>query len=100
MLERTGDDSAGSRTSEAKEGQVVRLGGAAGEEDFVGGGVEEMGNTFARVFEGLARLPAGAVAAGGVAGPLQEIRLHRLPDRGQKRRGGVVVEVDQFHGEK
>ena len=53
---------------DALEGQVVGLGGAAGEDDLLGLGVDEAGNLVARMIDGGFRVPAELViAAGGVA---------------------------------
>src|SRR5262245_25970491 len=85
---------------EAEEGEVVCLGGAAGEDDLVGVGVEQGGGPFAGVLEGLTGASAGAVTTGGIASYLGEVRPHGLPDRRQDRGGGVVVEVQTVHGWK
>ena len=53
MFDRTADDGAGRCAGEAEDREVIRLGGAAGEEDFVGMGVEEGGDPLAGVFKGL-----------------------------------------------
>jgi hypothetical protein len=53
----------------AFNGQVGGFRGAAGENDFFGRGVNELGNLAARVFNGFFRYPAEfMVAAGGIAG--------------------------------
>ena len=71
MFDDAGDDGTGRGPNEAEDGEVVRFGGAAGEGDFVGVSAQERGKAVARVFEGLAGLPAEAVAAGGIAGVVQ-----------------------------
>ena len=66
VLDGTGDDMAGRVASEAEDGEVVGLGGAAGEDDLVGAGAEQGGDAFAGVLQGLAGLAAGAVALAGL----------------------------------
>ena len=70
---------------------------AAGEQHFLGRGIEEVGYALARIFQSLACLSAGVMTAGGVARMIQEIRPHGLPDRRQQGSGGVVIEVDEVH---
>ena len=45
-------------------------------------------------------LAAGAMAAGGIARLLKAIGPHRLPYRGEHGSGGVVVEIDDVHGDQ
>src|SRR5205085_78065 len=97
MLNGTDEQMTRIGTGETEDREVVRLGGAAGEDDFVGEGVEERSGAFARVFEGLASATAGAVTAGGVGSHLGEMGTHRLPDGRQHRGAGVVVEIDVVH---
>jgi uncharacterized protein (TIGR02271 family) len=97
MFDGTGGDVAGRVAGEAEDGEVVRLGAAAGEDHLIGAGAEEGGDALAGVLQRLAGAAAGAVGTGRVAVQVDEVRLHRVPDGGQRRRGGVVVEVDEVH---
>ena len=77
------------------ERRVVGLGGAAGEDDFIGVGVEQVGDCLAGILEGLAGAAAEAMGAGRVAERFAGKRLHRLHHGRQQRRGCIVVQVDQ-----
>ena len=80
----------------APDRQVVRLGGAAGEDDVLRLGADQPGHLLAAGVDGLLGLPAEAVgAAGGVAEDVGEVRQHRLQHARIDRRGGVVVHVDR-----
>src|SRR5258708_27183024 len=81
----------------ADQGQVVRLGSPAGEEDFLGIGIEQGGHAIASVFQCLAGAAAGLMGAGGIAIDLDRKWAHRLPYRWKKRRGGLVVEGNAVH---
>ncbi len=62
---------------DALDGQVIRLGGAAGEDDLFRRGVDQLGDLGARDLDGLFGGPAeSVVAAGGVAEFLGEVRQH------------------------
>jgi hypothetical protein len=81
---------------DAFEGQVIALGGAAGEDDLLGRGADEPRNLLARGFDGLLRLPSeGVVAAGRVAELGGEVGHHRLQNPRVQRSGGVVVHIDR-----
>src|SRR5947207_1222247 len=97
MLDGTGNDVTGRIAGQAKEGEVVRLGGAAGEDDLIGLSAEQGGGSLAGVLQGLASAAADTMSAGGIAEGVGEIGAHRLPDGGQRRRGGVVVEINGVH---
>ncbi len=97
MLDGTGDDGTGYRACQPKNGEIVRLRGAAGKDDFIRIGVEMAGDLLAGIFDGLARLSAKSVAAGRIAGAIHIVGLHRFPGRGRERSGRVVVEVDGVH---
>ena len=79
--------------------QVVRFGGAAGEDDLFGGRADQVGDLLAGLLHRFFGLPAEAViAAGGVAEDVGEVRPHRLEHARVHRRGGVIVHVNrQFH---
>ena len=80
---------------DALDRQVVRLGGAAGEDDVLRLGADQAGDLLAAGVDGLLGLPAEAVgAARGVAEVLGEVRQHRLEHPRIDRRRGVVVHVD------
>src|SRR5258708_29263200 len=81
----------------ADQGQVVRLGSPAGEEDFLGMGIEQGGHAIPGVLERFAGAAAGLMGAGGIAVDLGRKWAHRLPYRWKQRRGGVVVEVNAVH---
>ena len=70
--------------------RLLRLGGAGGEDDLLGGGADELGDLLAGLLDGLLGLPAeGVVAAGGVAELGAEVGHHRLRERAG--RAGVVA---------
>ena len=91
---------AGDGAGKAEYSEVIGLGGAAREDNLIGLGLEQLGEAFACVFQGLACEPAGAMAAGGIARKIQEIGPHRLPNFGKHGSRGIVVEVNRFHLEK
>ena len=97
MLDRTGDDMAGRIAGEAEEGEVIRFGGTAGEDDLIGLGAESSGDLIAGILQGLAGTPADAMSAGRIAEGVGQVRPHRFPDGGQRQRGSVVVEIDDVH---
>ena len=97
MLYRRGDDVI-VRLHQAKQRQVVAFGAAAGENDLRGTAVQQLGNLLTRVLDRGARLLSLLVDGRRVAEPLEEVRTHRLKHLGQKRRRGVVVEIDAVHG--
>ena len=67
----------------AFERQVVRFGGAAGENDLFRGGADQVRDLFAGLLDGFFRFPAETViAAGGVAENVGEIRLIASNTRG------------------
>ncbi len=74
---------------------VVGLGAAAGEDEFGGVGIDQMGDLGARCFNGNAGLTAKAVDAGGVAVAVAEPWEHGVEDAVVDARSGAVVEVDQ-----
>ena len=79
----------------ALDGEVVRFGGAAGEDDFARRGADQIGNLLARFIHRLLGHPAELViAAGGIAEVLREIGQHRLEDAGVHLRGRVIVEIN------
>ena len=83
------------KLDDALDCQVVGLGGAAGENDFLGLGADQRRDLFARATNGLLRLPSEAmVAAGGVAELFSEIRKHRIEHARIDPRGRMIVHVN------
>src|SRR6266851_2070894 len=81
---------------DALDHQVIGFGSAAGEDDFLGRGVDQRSNLLTRRFHGLFAGPAeGVVAAGGVAELLGEVRQHRFDDARIDRRGRMIVHVNR-----
>jgi hypothetical protein len=81
------------------EGQVVALGGAAGEDDLLGLGADRRRDRFPRRLDRRRRVPSENVAgAAGIAVNLAEQREHRLNHARIDARRGVIVHVDG-HGE-
>lgn len=89
VLRLGGDDVALGRPEEVKEafdGDVVGLGGAGGEDDFLRGGVDEGGDLGAGGFDGGFGFPAVEVGPTmGVAVLGDEIREHGVEDTGVHR---------------
>ena len=80
----------------AFDGEVVRLGGTAGEHDFFAVGIEQLGDFAAGVFHRFFGHPAEAVAVGGgVAELLGEVGNHFFGHAFVYRSGGGVVEVNR-----
>ncbi len=77
---------------------IIGFGAAAGEDDFLGAGVDERGDLFAGSFDGGAGVLAEGVDGGGVAEFGGEIGEHGVEDGGVDGSGGVVIEVDTIHG--
>ena len=81
---------------DALDGQVVRLGGAGGKNDLLGGGADELRNLLAGRLNGLLRLPTkGVIAAGRVAKFAGEKWHHRLQHSWVERAGRVIVHIDR-----
>ncbi len=81
---------------DALDREVVRLGRAAGEDDFLGVRADQIGHLLARLVDRLFGLPAERmVAARRVAEVLGEVRQHRLDHARIDRRRGVIVHVDR-----
>ena len=81
---------------DALDREVVGLGRAAREDDFLRVRADEIGDLLARLLDRLFGFPAERmVAAGGVAEVLGEIRQHRLDDARIDRRRRVIVHVDR-----
>ena len=78
----------------ADQREVVRLGGARGEDDLGGLGADEAGDAGAGVLEGRRGRVADAVQRRGVAEGLAEVRQHRLDDPRVDGLGRLVVGVD------
>src|SRR5947207_13768390 len=84
-------------SDEAEDREIIGFGGAAGEEDFVGRGIEQRGGLLAGVFQSLACVSAGVMTGGGIAGSVAEVRPHRFPHGGKHGRRGVVIKVNAIH---
>src|SRR5205823_5095723 len=82
---------------EALDGLVARLAAAAGEDDLVGLGAEEVGDLLAGAVDGVMGSLAVGVAAGRVAELLAQVRQHGVEDGGVEGRRRIVVEVNRFH---
>ena len=86
------------RIHSTKDGVVVGLGAAAGEDDFLGACADEGGDLFSGGFDGGAGALAGGVDGGSVCEIDGEIREHGVEDLGVDGRRSVVIEVDAVHG--
>jgi hypothetical protein len=78
--------------------EVVALGAAAGEDYFRWAAGEQLRYMFAGTLDCGAGVLSETMDGGGVAELLTEVRLHRLKDLRQQRRGGVGVHVYAVHG--
>lgn len=77
---------------EALDGDVVGLGGARGEDDFLRGRVDEVGDLLAGVFDGVVGFPAVEVGAGvGVAVAGEVVGEHGVEDAWVDGGGGLHV---------
>jgi len=86
---------AGARFHHAFDRQVVRFGGAAGENNLLRRRANEAGNPRARFVHGLLRLPPELViAAGRVAELARKIRQHGIQHARIEGGGGMVVQVN------
>ena len=80
---------------DAEEGQVVRLGRSAGEDDLPRSGVNQGRHRFPGLLHRLLGPPAeGVASAGGVSELPGEKGEHRLQHFGIDRSGGLVIHVD------
>ncbi len=82
----------------AEDGVIVRLSAPAGEDDFLGAGVDEGGNLFARGLDGGSGALAEGVDRRGVAEFTREEGKHGVEDGGVDGGGGIEIEVDAVHG--
>ena len=96
MLNRGGDDVI-ARLHQAEQGQVVAFGAAAGEDYLGSATVQQLGNMFARALDRRPCLLSLLMNGRGVPELLEEVGTHRLKHFGQKRAGGVVVEIHPAH---
>ena len=94
MLERRRDDAPGAARGAPEDGDVVGLGGAAGEDDVGARDAQRLGCRRARGVQAAPRLATGPVRLRGVAEVLAQERLHRLPGLVGDRRGRRVIGVD------
>ncbi len=102
VLGRLGDDVVALlavHLGDALDGKVVALGGAGGEDDFLRGRADQLGDALARLLDRLFGYPAEfVIAAGRVAEVFSEVRQHLLQHPRIGARGGVIVHVDgQLH---
>ena len=81
---------------DAADREVVALGRAAGEDDFLGVGADRRGDRLPRRVDRVAGFVADGVDAVRVAVLLVEVRQHRLDDARIDARRGVVVHVDEL----
>src|ERR1700726_2223103 len=100
MLDRGADDSAPrwAEIRHASNREVVRLGAAAGEDDFACAGADETRNLGASPFQGATGALAAAMDRGGIGLP----RLAEAGDcgahLGPQWRAGVMVKIDAHTG--
>ena len=85
------------RANQSGNRKVVRLGTAAGENDFGSAAAKQCGHRLASVLNGGPCVLAVMVDRRGVAELLPEIGPHRLEYLGQNGRGGVIVEINAMH---
>lgn len=81
----------------AHDGQIVRLGAAAGKNDLKGGHAERLGHLVARPFHRRPGTQAHLVNGTGVAEFRAQKRLNGLYHLRPGARGGVVVEINAMH---
>src|SRR5207244_13624048 len=103
MLDRASDDVRvpsprtavrGSGKHCALEGVVAGLGAAAGENDVIRLGAQQLRYLGSCLVHGFMSRFAERMAARGIAGVVSQIGKHRLNHGGIERRGGVVIEVN------
>ena len=85
------------RAQDAVEREVVALGAAGGEDNFLGRAVEQAGDGGAGVVDGGAGALAGVVRGAGIAEGFRPEGTHGLDHLGKDGGGGVGVEVDAVH---
>ena len=82
---------------DAADREIVRLGGARGEDHFLLVGTDQLGDLAARLLHTLLGLPAvGMATRVRVAELVREVRHHRFQHARIHRRRGLVVEVDRL----
>ena len=100
MLDGASDDVialAGVRLRHAFDRQVIRLGRAAGEDNFLRRRADQPRDLLARFLHGLLRLPPELVVAAGRVSELPgEIRHHRRQHARVERGGGVMIQVNHW----
>ena len=100
MFDRRNNETAG--RLEAEEGQVVRLGSAAGEDEpvrlvAVQVGPQDFGHALAGLFQHAARPLSRLMLAGRVRMAVRVAAGHGLDDLGPSGRSGIVVEINGVH---
>lgn len=101
VLDRGGDEMAagvGRAAQKAEKREIVGLGAAAGEDDFLGIAVEERGDLTAGHFEALLGDLAVMMDTGGVAGSVAQHGGEGFKNLGRDGRGRIVIEVSALHG--
>jgi hypothetical protein len=99
VFDRGGDDVAACIVDphHAANGDVARLGAAAGKDDLVGRGADQCRHLGARGFHRVVGAATQPVRRRQIAELAAQIRQHGVEHRGIDRRGGVVVEIDRAH---
>src|ERR1035437_3949790 len=87
------------RANQARNGEIVGLRTAAGENNLRSAAAEQRGHPLACVLYRCPGLLPVMVDGGGVSELIPEIGPHRLEHFGQDRGGGVIVEVNAMHTE-
>ena len=96
MLDRRGNHVI-ARLDQAEQSQVVAFGAAAGKDNLGSATVQQLGNLLACPLHRRPRLLSLLMDGRGVPKLLEEVGTHRLKHFGQKRAGGVVVEIHPAH---
>jgi hypothetical protein len=82
---------------DAADREVVRFGGARGEDHFLLVGADQLRDLAARLLDALLRLPAVGVASRvRVAELVGEVRHHRFQHARVHRRGCLIIQVDRL----
>src|SRR5579864_6236886 len=90
-------DDVAARINQARDGEIVGLSAAAGEDNLGGAATKQRCHRVASVLDRGPRLLSVMMNRRRVAELLREIRPHRLKHFGQYGRGGVVVEINAAH---
>ena len=82
---------------ESKQGKIVRLGSAAGENDLCRTAPQQLRHSLPRTFHREACVLSMVMNRGSVPELLAEVRTHRVQDLREHRRGCIIVEIDSPH---